>query len=196
MPQQRIGSTARTLSSTDTDRNPRQTGCPQLVASYDTQDTLGLFYIPGPTGGKLLYGNHGGRLIKIPLTLTEALTTVYSHIIMEKTLCFSNFLQIEAQASGCTESVQFVCQFPELQHSADPGDLVANFGYQHVGAFILEGGCGEAHTSTLSFWVVVMAASLIHVFHLGHSSEFSYRTMGVVEVINPSDSCCSYFTLF
>ena len=52
MPQQRIGSTARTLSSTDTDRNPRQTGCPQLVASYDTQeDTLGLFYIPGPTGG-------------------------------------------------------------------------------------------------------------------------------------------------
>ena len=52
MPQQRIGSTARTLSSTDTDRNPRQTGCPQLVASYDTQDTLGLFYIPGPTGGK------------------------------------------------------------------------------------------------------------------------------------------------
>ena len=52
MPQQRIGSTARTLSSTDTDRNPRQTGCPQLVASYDTQeDTLGLFYTPGPTGG-------------------------------------------------------------------------------------------------------------------------------------------------
>ena len=52
MLQQRIGSTARTLSSTDTDRNPRQTGCPQLVASYDTQeDMLGLFYIPGPTGG-------------------------------------------------------------------------------------------------------------------------------------------------
>ena len=55
MPQQRIGSTARTLSSTDTDRNPRQTGCLQLVASYDTQeDTLGLFYIPGPTGGSRL----------------------------------------------------------------------------------------------------------------------------------------------
>ena len=52
MPQQRIGSTARTLSSTDTDHNPRQTDCPQLVASYNTQeDTLGLFYIPGPTGG-------------------------------------------------------------------------------------------------------------------------------------------------
>ena len=56
MPQQRIGSTARTLSSTDTDRNPRQTGCPQLVASYDTQeDTLGLFYTPGPTGGKKVW---------------------------------------------------------------------------------------------------------------------------------------------
>ena len=55
MPQQSIGSTARTLSSTDTDRNPRQTGCPQLVTSYDTQeDTLGLFYIPGPTGGEEL----------------------------------------------------------------------------------------------------------------------------------------------
>ena len=54
MPQQRIGSTANSLSSTDTDRNPRQTGCPQLVASYDTQeDTLDLFYIPGPTGGHI-----------------------------------------------------------------------------------------------------------------------------------------------
>ena len=51
MPQQSIGSTARTLSSTNTDCNPRQTGCLQLVTSYDTQDTLGLFYIPGPTGG-------------------------------------------------------------------------------------------------------------------------------------------------
>ena len=52
MLQQSIGSTARTLASTDTDRNPWQTGCPQLVASYDTQeDTLSLFYIPGPTGG-------------------------------------------------------------------------------------------------------------------------------------------------
>ena len=62
MPQQSIGSTARTLSSTDTDRNPRQTGCPQLVASYDTQeDTLGLFYIPGPTGGlKQLYDGYSG----------------------------------------------------------------------------------------------------------------------------------------
>ena len=52
MPQQRISSTARILSSTDTDRKPRQTGCPQLVASYDTQEyMLGLFYFPGPTGG-------------------------------------------------------------------------------------------------------------------------------------------------
>ena len=52
MPQQSIGSTARTLSSTDMDRNTWQTGCPQLVASYDTQeDTLDLFYYPGHTGG-------------------------------------------------------------------------------------------------------------------------------------------------
>ena len=51
IPQQRIGSRARTLSSTDTDHNPRQTGFPQLVAFYDTQeDMLGLFF-PGPTGG-------------------------------------------------------------------------------------------------------------------------------------------------
>ena len=65
MPQQRIGSTARTLSSTDTDRNPRQTGCPQLVASYDTQkDTLGLFYIPGPTGGSNSLGNKVEHLLE------------------------------------------------------------------------------------------------------------------------------------
>ena len=55
MLQQRISSIARILFSTDTDRNPRQTGCPQLVASYDTQeDTLGLFYFPGPTGGEIV----------------------------------------------------------------------------------------------------------------------------------------------
>ena len=54
MPQQSIGSTSRTLSSTDTDRNPQQKGCSQLVASYNMQeDTLGLFYFPGPTGGIL-----------------------------------------------------------------------------------------------------------------------------------------------
>ena len=60
----------------------------------------------------------------------------------------------------------------------DPEDLVADFGCQHVGGWV-----GGAHTSTLCLWVVVMAASLIHVVHLAHSSELSYRRMGVVEVI-------------
>ena len=31
---------------------------------------------------KLLYGNHGGGLVKVPLTLIGALTTEYHHVVV------------------------------------------------------------------------------------------------------------------
>ena len=53
--------------------------------------------------------NCGGGVIKAPKILIGALTTeccvviyIYIYIHIEKKNCFSNFLQIEAQASGCT----------------------------------------------------------------------------------------------
>ena len=77
---------------------------------------------------KFLYGNHGGGLIKVPLTWIGALTAEYDHVVLmeKKALCFSNFLQIGAQTDGCTTMTDYPLHNNHIQYSSKPSFLLSS----------------------------------------------------------------------